>query len=112
MGIMPCHSHVVIFVLVAGLILLALTSLVFPDCSILYQKANSTRWQGFDVFAFVKESLITPAVLIMAIGYQIAVDSEPGFRVQPSGRSRKLANRRVVEEGARACSFDCAWLFG
>jgi integrase len=25
------------------------------------------------------------AVLIMAIGYQIAVDSEPGFRVQPSG---------------------------
>jgi hypothetical protein len=52
------------------------------------------------------------AVLIMAIGYQIAVDSEPGFRVQPSGRSRKLANRRVVEEGARACSFDCAWLFG
>jgi hypothetical protein len=53
-----------------------------------------------------------PAVLIMAIGYQIAVDSEPGFRVQPSGRSRKLANRRLVEEGARACSFDCAWLFG
>ena len=53
-----------------------------------------------------------PAVLIMAIGYQIAVDSEPGFRVQPSGRSRKLANRRLVEEGARACSFDCACLFG
>jgi hypothetical protein len=25
------------------------------------------------------------AVLIMAIGYQIAVDREPGFRVQPSG---------------------------
>jgi hypothetical protein len=25
------------------------------------------------------------AVLIMAIGYQIADDSEPGFRVQPSG---------------------------
>jgi len=44
---------------VAGLILLALTSLVFPDRSILYQKANSTRRQGFDVFAFVKESLIT-----------------------------------------------------
>lgn len=59
MGIMPCHSHVVIFVLVAGLILLALTSLVFPDRSILYQKANSNRWQGFDVFAFVKEPLIT-----------------------------------------------------
>ena len=27
----------------------------------------------------------SPAVLIMAIGYQIAVDREPGFRVQPSG---------------------------
>ncbi len=70
MGITPCHSHVVIFVLVAGLILLALTSLVFPDRSILYQKANSTRWQGFDVFAFVKELLITPmsgiGLIIMA----------------------------------------------
>jgi C4-dicarboxylate transporter, DcuC family len=45
--------------LVAGLILLALTSLLFPDHSILYQKAQSTGWKGFDVFAFVKESLIT-----------------------------------------------------
>jgi DcuC family C4-dicarboxylate transporter len=45
--------------LVAGLILLALTSLLFPDRSILYQKAKSTGWIGFDVFAFVKESLIT-----------------------------------------------------
>jgi len=45
--------------LVAGLILLALTSLLFPDHSILYQKAKSTGWKGFDVFAFVKESLIT-----------------------------------------------------
>jgi DcuC family C4-dicarboxylate transporter len=45
--------------LVAGLILLALTSVLFPDHSILYQKAKSTGWKGFDVFAFVKESLIT-----------------------------------------------------
>jgi DcuC family C4-dicarboxylate transporter len=45
--------------LVAGLILLALTSLLFPDHSILYQKAKSTGLKGFDVFAFVKESLIT-----------------------------------------------------
>jgi DcuC family C4-dicarboxylate transporter len=45
--------------LVAGLILLASTSLLFPDRSILYQKAQSTGWKGFDVFAFVKESLIT-----------------------------------------------------
>ena len=44
--------------LVAGLILLALTSLVFPDQSILYQNAKSIGWKGFDVFAFVKESLI------------------------------------------------------
>jgi C4-dicarboxylate transporter, DcuC family len=44
--------------LVAGLILLALTSLLFPDHSILYQKAKSIGWKGFDVFAFVKESLI------------------------------------------------------
>jgi len=45
--------------LVAGLILLTLTVLFFPDQSILYQKAKSTGWKGFDVFAFVKESLIT-----------------------------------------------------
>ncbi|WP_159010778.1 C4-dicarboxylate transporter DcuC [Bradyrhizobium sp. S69] len=44
--------------LVTGLILLALTSLVFPDHSILYQNAKSIGWKGFDVFAFVKESLI------------------------------------------------------
>ncbi len=45
--------------LVAGLILLALTSVLFPDHSILYAKAKSTGFKGFDVFAFVKESLIT-----------------------------------------------------
>jgi DcuC family C4-dicarboxylate transporter len=45
--------------LVAGLILLALTVLLFPDQSILYQKAKSVGWKGFDVFAFVKESLTT-----------------------------------------------------
>jgi len=45
--------------LMAGLILLASTSMLFPDHSILYQKAKSTGWAGFDVFAFVKDSLIT-----------------------------------------------------
>ena len=45
--------------LTAGVILLALTSVLFPDHSILYQKTKSTGWAGFDVFAFVKESLIT-----------------------------------------------------
>jgi len=45
--------------LVAGLILLTLTVVFFPDQSILYQKAKSTGWKGFDVFSFVKESLIT-----------------------------------------------------
>ena len=45
--------------LAAGLILLALTAVLFPDHSILYQKTKSTGWAGFDVFAFVKESLIT-----------------------------------------------------
>lgn len=44
--------------LVAGLILLASTSVLFPDHPILYQKAKSTGWAGFDVFAFVKDSLI------------------------------------------------------
>jgi C4-dicarboxylate transporter, DcuC family len=45
--------------LMAGLILLTLTVVLFPDHSILYQKAESTGWRGFDIFAFVKESLIT-----------------------------------------------------
>ena len=45
--------------LVAGLILLATTSELFPDHSILYQNAKSLGWKGFDVFGFVKESLIT-----------------------------------------------------
>jgi C4-dicarboxylate transporter, DcuC family len=44
--------------LVTGLILLALTSLLFPNHSILYQNAKSIGWKGFDVFAFIKESLI------------------------------------------------------
>jgi DcuC family C4-dicarboxylate transporter len=44
--------------LVTGLILLALTALLFPNHSILYQNAKSIGWKGFDVFAFVKESLI------------------------------------------------------
>ena len=45
--------------LVAGLILLATTSVLFPDHSILYQNSKSLGWKGFDVFGFVKESLTT-----------------------------------------------------
>ena len=45
--------------LVAGLVLLATTSVLFTDHSILYQNAKSLGWKGFDVFGFVKESLIT-----------------------------------------------------
>jgi DcuC family C4-dicarboxylate transporter len=45
--------------LVAGLVLLGLTVVLFPDNSILYQKAKSVGWKGFDIFAFVKDSLTT-----------------------------------------------------
>ena len=45
--------------LVAGLILLLMTTLLFPDQSILYHHAKSTGWKGFDVFDFVRKSLIT-----------------------------------------------------
>jgi len=45
--------------LVAGLLLLTLTVVLFPDQSILYQKAKTTGWTGFDIFAFVKDSLTT-----------------------------------------------------
>lgn len=45
--------------LVAGLTLLALTALLFPDQSILYQKAKTIGWKGFDIFAFAKDSLTT-----------------------------------------------------
>jgi DcuC family C4-dicarboxylate transporter len=45
--------------LVAGLVLLGLTALMLPDQAILYQKAKSVGWKGFDIFAFVKDSLTT-----------------------------------------------------
>jgi C4-dicarboxylate transporter, DcuC family len=45
--------------LVAGLLLLALTALLFPDQFALHQKAKSSGWKGFDVFAVVKDSLVT-----------------------------------------------------
>lgn len=45
--------------LVAGLTLLSLTVLLFPEQSILYQKAKSVGWTGFDIFAFAKNSLST-----------------------------------------------------
>jgi C4-dicarboxylate transporter, DcuC family len=45
--------------LVAGLILLMSAATLFPDQFILHQKAKSTGWMGFDVFAVVKDSLVT-----------------------------------------------------
>jgi DcuC family C4-dicarboxylate transporter len=45
--------------LLAGLLLLGITAVLFPDHSIVYQNAKSIGWKGFDVFGFVKESLIT-----------------------------------------------------
>lgn len=58
--------------LLAGLFLLATTSVIFPDQSILYQKAKTIGWTGFDIFAFVKNSLTTQiagiGLIIMAAG--------------------------------------------
>lgn len=46
--------------LLAGLSLLALTVVLYPEHSILYKKVkSSTGWSGFDIFAFAKNSLTT-----------------------------------------------------
>jgi DcuC family C4-dicarboxylate transporter len=45
--------------LVAGVVLLGLTAVLFPDTAILYQKAKPTGLKVFDIFAFVKDSLTT-----------------------------------------------------
>lgn len=45
--------------LMAGLILLGLAAIWFPEQFILHQKAKSTGWKGFDVFAAVKDALVT-----------------------------------------------------
>src|SRR5580692_7988486 len=45
--------------LLAGLILLVLAAVLFPEHPILEQKAKSTGWKGFDVLAVVRDSLIT-----------------------------------------------------
>lgn len=58
--------------LIAGLFLLAATVLFFPETSILYGKAKSTGWVGFDVFDYVRGSLSVQAaglgMVIMAAG--------------------------------------------
>ncbi|OKP31450.1 C4-dicarboxylate transporter DcuC [Serratia fonticola] len=58
--------------LLAGLSLLLITAVFFPDQSILYGKAKSIGWVGGDIFAFVKESLTTQVagigLIIMAAG--------------------------------------------
>ena len=53
------NYHPQTVLLVAGLTLLTLTVALFPEQSILYQKAKSVGWTGFDIFAFVKNSLTT-----------------------------------------------------
>ncbi|PWC22774.1 transporter [Brenneria roseae subsp. roseae] len=58
--------------LLAGLSLLLITVIFFPEQSILYGKAKSIGWVGGDIFAFVKESLTTQVagigLIIMAAG--------------------------------------------
>ncbi|AHG21537.1 transporter [Chania multitudinisentens RB-25] len=58
--------------LLAGLSLLLITAIFFPEQSILYGKAKSIGWVGADIFAFVKESLTTQVagigLIIMAAG--------------------------------------------
>ncbi|WP_411751513.1 C4-dicarboxylate transporter DcuC [Serratia sp. (in: enterobacteria)] len=58
--------------LLAGLSLLLITAVLFPEQSILYGKAKSIGWVGGDIFAFVKESLTTQVagigLIIMAAG--------------------------------------------
>lgn len=45
--------------LLAGLSMLTLAVLLYPEQSVLYQKAKSTGWTGFDVFAFATNSMTT-----------------------------------------------------
>jgi C4-dicarboxylate transporter, DcuC family len=45
--------------LVAGLVLLGLTVVIAPEQPVLYQNAKTLGFRGFDVFAFVKDSLTT-----------------------------------------------------
>lgn len=58
--------------LLAGLSLLTITAIFFPEQSILYGKSKSIGWVGGDIFAFVKESLTTQVagigLIIMAAG--------------------------------------------
>src|ERR1700684_4320783 len=53
------NYHPQAVLLVAGLILLVSAATLFPDQFILHQKTKSTGWRGFDVFAVVKDSLVT-----------------------------------------------------
>ncbi|MDR1826796.1 MAG: C4-dicarboxylate transporter DcuC [Methylobacteriaceae bacterium] len=58
--------------LLAGLVLLALTAVLFPDTPILYGKTKSIGATGFDIFNFAKESLTAQVagigLIIMAAG--------------------------------------------
>ena len=45
--------------LLAGLSMLTLAVLLYPEQSILHQKIKSTGWIGFDVFAFATNSMTT-----------------------------------------------------
>lgn len=58
--------------LLAGLALLTITVLFYPESSILYDKAKSTGSARLDIFSFAKESLTTQiagiGLIIMAAG--------------------------------------------
>ena len=77
--------------LVAGLVLLGLTALLFPDQSILYQKTKSMGWKGFDIFAFVKESLATQ---ISGIG--LIIMASAAFAMVPAGVMLVVAQRYIA----------------
>ncbi|MCF8481532.1 MAG: C4-dicarboxylate transporter DcuC [Rhodospirillum sp.] len=58
--------------LVAGLVLLALTLVAAPESSILFKDSKSTGWVGFDIFDYVRGSLAYRAaglgMIIMTAG--------------------------------------------
>jgi len=60
--------------LLSGLLMLALTAILFPETSILFKKAKSSGWVGFDVFGYVKDST---SFLVSGIG--LVIMSAGGF---------------------------------
>lgn len=66
------NYHPQTVLLLAGLSLLGTTAIFFPELSILYPKTKSIGSTGFDIFAFIKNSLTTQVagigLIIMSAG--------------------------------------------